>query len=443
MQVNSELKFGVFLLPSGQHVGAWRLPEARPGAGVDFGYIVELAQRCENAKLDFIFLADVDGLVQTDQNAISRDAAAFQFEPMTLLSAIGAVTKHIGLVGSVSTEYNQPYHVARKFSSLETISGGRAGWNIVTSVWSHVAANFSNDTHRQHGDRYARAGEFIDVVTGLWDSWGDNCIVNDKASGSFVDVSKLHVLNHEGEHFASAGPLTLPRSPQGHPVLVQAGSSEPGRELAAATAEVIFTAQNDIEMAREFYADVKGRLAKHGRTADQLKVMPGMMPIVGRTQAEADAKFARLAALLDPALALSYVSRFMDTDLSGLDLDDPLPEIGRIDGHTSRKQLIAAKAHERGMTLRQVYEWFAVSRGHFLCVGPPERIADDLEEWFRTGAADGFNLLFANLPSDLEDFAELLLPELRRRGLFRNEYEGTTLRETLGLERPSNRFQAA
>ena len=439
--MSRHLKFGVFLLPSGQHTSAWRLPEARPGAGVDFPYIVDLARRCEDAKLDFIFLADVDGLVQHDWEAVSRDAAAFQFEPMTLLSALAATTSRIGLVGSVSTEYNQPYHVARKFSSLETISGGRAGWNIVTSVWPHVAANFGKDDHRVHDDRYQRAEEFIEVVTGLWDSWGDGAIVNDKDSGRFIDIGKLHVLDHDGRFFASSGPLTLPRSPQGHPVLVQAGSSEPGRELAAASAEVIFTAQNDIEMAREFYADVKARLARHGRAPDSLKVMPGMMPIVGRTAEEAQAKFDRLAAFLDPALALSYVSRFTDTDLTGVGLDDPLPDIGAIDGHTSRKNLIVRKARERNMTLRQVYEWFAVSRGHFLSVGTPGQIADDLEQWFSAGAADGFNLLFANLPADLDDFAELVLPELVRRGLFRTDYEGTTLRETLGLARPENRFE--
>jgi len=437
---NDHLKLGVFLLPSGQHVGAWRLPESPPRAGVDYGFVQSLAQRCEAGLLDFIFLADVDGMVQTNWSAVSRDAAAFQFEPMTLLSALAAVTRHIGLVGSVSTEYNMPFHVARKFASLEQISGGRAGWNVVTSVWAHVAANFGHSAHREHDDRYERAAEFLQVVQGLWDSWDDEAIVADKETGIFVDIEKLHVLNFEGDFFASAGPLPMPRSPQGWPVIVQAGSSEAGREMAARDAEVVFTAQFDIASAKAFYADVKGRMPAFGRGAAALKIMPGMMPIVGRTEAEARAKFQRLADLLDPEVALSYVSRFTDTDLSGLGLDDPLPELKDIDGHTSRKNLIVENARRNGLTIRQLYEWFGVSRGHFCVVGTGEMVVDQLEEWFRTGAADGFNLMFANLPGGLDDFIAHVLPELQRRGLYRTAYEGATLRENLGLARPQDAF---
>jgi FMN-dependent oxidoreductase (nitrilotriacetate monooxygenase family) len=404
---------------------------------------VQLAQAAEAAKFDLVFLADGSGTRGDNVDFLSRTAHSYvaQFEPITLLSALAAVTERIGLVGTASTTFNEPYHIARKFASLDHISGGRAGWNLVTSSNEHEAKNFNFDEHLAHATRYARATEFADVVSGLWDSWDEDAFVRDKAAGRFFDPSKRHVLNHRGEFFNVRGPLNVARAPQGHPVVVQAGSSEAGKALAARTAEVIFTAQQTTADAVAFYADVKGRLAQYGREPDDLKIMPGVMPIVGRTESEAREKFDELQALIDPAVGLAMVSTLTGGfDLSGYPLDGPIPELPETNASKSRQALTLELARRENLTIRELYLRVAGARGHWQIVGTPEQIADALEERFVSYGADGYNVMPALLPDTLNDFIELVLPELRRRGLFRDEYEGRTLRENLGLKRPRSRY---
>lgn len=436
------LRLGAFLYPTGHHIAAWRHPHANANAGSDFRHYVELARIAEAAKFDLVFLADGSGTRGDNADFLSRTAHSYvaQFEPITLLSALAALTDHIGLVGTASTTFNEPYHIARKFASLDHISGGRAGWNLVTSSSEHEARNFGFDEHLAHATRYERAAEFADVVEGLWDSWDDDAFLHDKAAGRFFDPAKRHVLAHRGEFFKVRGPLNVARAPQGRPVVVQAGSSEAGKALAARTAEVIFTAQQRLEDAVAFYADVKGRMAQHGRDPGDLKIMPGVMPIVGRTEAEAREKFEALQALIDPAVGLAMVSTLTGGfDLSGYPLDGPIPELPETNASKSRQALTLTLARRENLTLRQLYLRVAGARGHWQVVGTPAQIADALEERFVNYGADGYNVMPALLPDSLTDFVELVLPELRRRGLFRNEYEGRTLREHLDLKRPGSR----
>jgi alkanesulfonate monooxygenase SsuD/methylene tetrahydromethanopterin reductase-like flavin-dependent oxidoreductase (luciferase family) len=408
--MSRQLKLGAFLMATGHHVAAWRHPEVPANAGLDFTHYKQLAQIAEAANFDALFVAD--SVAAPTHDIASRMARSDHFEPLTLLSALSAVTEHIGLIATATTSYNEPYHVARKFASLDHLSGGRAGWNLVTSDNAAEALNFGRDEHIGHPERYSRAREFHQVVTGLWDSWEDDAFVRDKASGAYYDPSKLHVLDHVGEHFQVKGPLNVARSPQGQPVIVQAGSSETGRELAAQTAEVVFTAQTSLASAQAFYADLKGRLPKYGRSADSLKIMPGVFVVVGG-----------------------------NFDLSKYPLDGPLPELPLTEsGQQSRQKLLTELAGRENLTLAELGRKIAGGRGHYSLVGTPEQIADRLQEWFEQGAADGFNVLVPHLPGGLEDFANGVVPELQRRGLFRTEYEGRTLRENLGLARPGNRF---
>ena len=406
---------------------------------------MQLAQAAEAAKFDLVFLADGSGTRGDNVDFLSRTAHSYvaQFEPLTLLSALAAVTERIGLVGTASTTFNEPYHIARKFASLDHISGGRAGWNLVTSSSEHEAKNFNFDEHLAHARRYERAVEFADVVSGLWDSWDEDAFLRDKDAGRFFDPAKRHVLNHRGEFFKVRGPLNVARAPQGHPGVVQAGSSEAGKALAARTAEVIFTAQQTTADAVAFYADVKGRLAQFGREPDDLKIMPGVMPIVGRTESEARDKFAELQALIDPAVGLAMVSTLTGGfDLSGYPLDGPIPELPETNASKSRQALTLDLARRENLTIRELYLRVAGARGHWQVVGTPQQIADALEERFVNYGADGYNVMPALLPDSLNDFIELVLPELRRRGLFRSEYEGGTLRANLGLKRPQSRYRA-
>lgn len=437
------LRLGAFLYPGGHHIAAWRHPESAADAGRNFRHYVELAQAAEAAKFDLTFLADGAGTRGDNVDFLSRTAHSYvaQFEPLTLLSALAAVTERIGLVGTASTTFNEPYHVARKFASLDHISAGRAGWNLVTSSSAHEAKNFGFDEHLAHTRRYERAVEFAEVVEGLWDSWDEGAFVRDKASGRFFDPAKRHVLNHRGEFFNVRGPLNVERSPQGRPVVVQAGSSEAGKALAARTAEVIFTAQQTLEDAVAFYADVKGRMAAYGREPDDLKIMPGVMPIVGATESEAREKFEALQALIDPAVGLALVSTVTGGfDLSGYPLDGPIPELPETNASKSRQQLTLELARRENLTIRELYLRVAGARGHWQVVGTPRQIADALEERFVHYGADGYNVMPALLPGGLDDFIRLVLPELRRRGLFRSEYEGRTLREHLGLRQPVSRY---
>ncbi|XAH25308.1 LLM class flavin-dependent oxidoreductase [Xylophilus sp. GW821-FHT01B05] len=440
------IALGAFLYPAGHHIAAWRHPDAKADAGVDFRHYVALAQAAEAAKFDLVFLADGVGTRGDDVEFLSRTAHSYQaqFEPITLLSAIAALTERIGLVATASTSFNEPYHVARKFASLDHISGGRAGWNLVTTSSEHEARNFNRDQHIAHADRYARAGEFADVVTGLWDSWEDDAFVRDKASGRFYDPAKRHVLHHRGTHFTVQGPLNVSRSPQGHPVVVQAGSSEAGKDLAARTAEVVFTAQQTLADATAFYADLKGRLAAYGRQPESLKVMPGVFPVLGRSRAEAEDKFQQLQELIDPVVGLAMVAGLTGGfDLSGYPLDGPIPPLPATNASKSRQQLMLDLARRENLSIRQLYQRVAGARGHWQLVGTAQEVADQLEERFVHYGADGYNVMAPTLPGGLHDVTELLLPELRRRGLFRTDYQGRTLREHLGLQRPAHPAQQA
>jgi N-acetyl-S-(2-succino)cysteine monooxygenase len=404
-----------------------------------------LAQTAERAKFDMAFLAD-GVAVRRDHNleSLSRSGQLVHFEPLTLLSALSAVTEHIGLVATASTTYNEPYHIARKFASLDYLSGGRAGWNVVTSASEAEAKNFNRDKHMEHALRYERAREFLQVVTGLWDSWDDDAFIRDKETGLYFEPAKLHVLNHKGKHFSVKGPLNVARPPQGYPVIVQAGASEDGQDFAAQTAEVIFTAQQTLEEAQAFYAGIKGRLAKYGRSPDHLKIMPGVFPVIGHTEKEAKEKYDQLQNLIHPSVGLALLSgNIGGFDLTSYPLDGPLPELPETNLNKSRQKLVTDLARRENLTIRQLYQAIAGARGHWTIWGTPEQIADRLEEWFVNDAADGFNLMPPYLPGGLDEFVDLVLPILRQRGLFRTEYEGRTLRENLGLLRPVNQFSTA
>jgi FMN-dependent oxidoreductase (nitrilotriacetate monooxygenase family) len=435
------MKLGAFLMATGHHVAAWRHPDVPANAGLDIRHYRHLAQVAEGARFDALFVAD--SVAAPTGDIASHMARSDHFEPLTLLCALSAVTEHIGLIATATTTYNEPYHVARKFASLDHLSGGRAGWNLVTSDAAAEAQNFGRDQHLGHAERYSRAREFHQVVTGLWDSWADDAFIRDKASGRYYEPSGLHVLNHQGEHFSVKGPLNVARSPQGQPVVVQAGSSETGRDLAAQTAEVVFTAQTSLRNAQAFYRDIKARLADYGRSEDSLKIMPGVFIVVDESAERAWEKFEAFQALVEPQVGVALLGRMLGNfDLSGYPLDGPLPELPLTDsGQRSRQLLLTELAGQEQLTLAQLGRRIAGGRGHYSLVGTPTQIADELQVWFEQGAADGFNVLVPHLPGGLEDVARLLVPELQRRGLFRTEYEGSTLRENLGLQRPANRFQ--
>jgi FMN-dependent oxidoreductase (nitrilotriacetate monooxygenase family) len=436
-----QIKLGVFYWPGGHHVAGWRDPKAETDSPFNYRRCVELAQLAERGKFDLFFLADLVGIRPTELDAQAGAARAVYFEPLTLLAALSTMTEKIGLVATATTTYNEPYHLARKFASLDLINGGRTGWNLVTSHNQAEAANFSRDTHMAHADRYDRAGEFADIVKGLWNSWEPDAIVMDKASGQYFDPQKLHFLNHRGKHFQVRGPLNVPSSPQGHPVIVQAGSSGPGRDLAARTAEVIFTAAETLKEGQAFYADVKQRMAALGRKPEHVAIMPGLFPVIGRTESEAREKYDRLQSLVRPEVGLFLLQHLLGRDLSMYPLDEPLPELAEHDGAKGRTEVILRTARRDNLTLRQLYLQVAVARGHNVIIGTAKQVADEMEAWFEGHAADGFNILPPVFPTGLEDFVDLVVPELQRRGLFRTEYAGSTLRDHLGLPYPA--FHAA
>lgn len=439
MRKDRQIKLGAFLMTDGHHIAAWRHHRAPANAHVRIDHYLRLARIAEAAKLDALFLSDSLGVRDTNVNSVSRTSRNVGFEPLTLLSALSVVTHHIGLIGTASTSFNEPFHIARKFASLDLMSGGRAGWNLVTSSGEEEARNFNLDAHVPHADRYDRAREFVEVVKGLWNSWEDDAFIRDKIDGAFFEKDKLHPLNHRGRHFKVDGPLNVARSPQGHPVIVQAGASEDGRALAGASAEAIFCAHRTLAEARAFYADIKTRAANAGRDPDHVKVMPGVFPVLGRTEAEAWEKFEELQGLIQPEVGLQLLSTVMGVpDLSGYDVDGPLPDLPPTNGPKSRQQLLVDAARRDNLTIRQLYLSIAGARGHWQVVGTPEQIADALEERFVKEGADGFNIMAPHLPGGLEDFIEQVLPVLRKRGLFRKEYEGTTLRENLGLPFPEH-----
>ncbi|HVY18230.1 MAG TPA: LLM class flavin-dependent oxidoreductase [Rhodopila sp.] len=442
-----KMHLGAFIHPTGNHIAAWLHPEAQIDAGQNFRHYCQLAQMAEAAKFDMMFLADAVAVRDGKQEALSRwPQYMAYFEPVTLLSGVAAVTEHIGVVSTATTSYNEPYNVARKFASLDLISGGRAGWNVVTSANLSEAFNFGREAHYEHGERYDRAEEFFDVVKGLWDSWEDDAFIRDRSTGRYYDPAKLHALNHKGEHFSVRGPLNVARSPQGHPVIFQAGASEPGKELAARTAEGVFVAGYTLEGAQAFYADLKGRMPKYGRDPDHLKVMPGLNAIAGRTEKEAREKHAYLQSLIHHAVGLEVLSNALaGFDLEGLDPDGPLPpDVYDIvpKGSTSAFRNVTRWAKEENLTIRQLYMRFAGARGQRTLVGSGSQIADNMAEWFLNRGVDGFLIQPSHVPGGLKDFIDHVVPELQERGLFRTDYEGTTLRDNLGLPKPVNRWAA-
>jgi FMN-dependent oxidoreductase (nitrilotriacetate monooxygenase family) len=437
------LKLGVSIRGHGYHAGGWRHPTTPANAAMEFEHFVHVARIAEDAKLDMVFLADGVGIRQRDEPAgsLSRSNQNAELEPITLLSALAAVTRHIGLVATASTTYNEPYHLARKFASLDHISKGRAGWNLVTS-WSDAEAfNFGREHQMAYADRYERAMEFAEVACGLWDSWEADAFIQDKASGVFYDPDKLHTLAHRGKYFSVRGPLSVARCPQGRPVIVQAGASEQGRDIAARFADIVFSAEHDLDSARAYYAAIKGRLPAHGRRPEELLILPGLVPIIGATRAEAQAKHQQLQDLIEPLVGLSYIFGNFG-DLSAYPIDGPVPE-PKDPKLKSRAAVMFKLAQQNNYTIRQLCQAIASGRGHRTVIGTPADIADAMEEWVDAGAADGFNLIPTHLPENLQDFAALALPELRRRGLFRTEYEGGSFRANLGLTPPENRHSAA
>jgi len=443
-QPKRQLRLGAFLMSSGHHVAAWRHPDTPVDAGLNFQHFRQITETAERGKFDMIFFADGVAVRQRGQSveAISRSLVV-HFEPLTLLSALSVVTEHIGLAATASTTYNEPYHLARKFASLDYLSGGRAGWNLVTSATDAEAYNFNREEHMEHGKRYERAREFVDVVTKLWDSWEDDAFIRDKESGVYFEPDKMHIPHHKGPHFSVRGPLNVARPPQGYPVIIQAGSSGDGQDLAAHTAEVVFTAQQTLAEAQDFYSGLKTKVAQAGRNPDHVKIMPGVFPVIGETEAEAEEKYEILQELIHPYVGLGLLSGMIGGfDLSTYPVDGPLPELPETNGGKSRQKLLSDLANRNNFTIRQLYLAIAGARGHRTILGTPQTIADQLEDWFVNGGADGFNIMPPYLPGGLDTFVTTVIPELQRRGLFRREYEGKTLRENLGLPRPENKFLA-
>lgn len=436
-QGRRQLKLGAFLMAPGHHVAAWRHPGAQADLGRDFAAYARIAQEAEAARFDAVFLADTLSAGDTSASASSRTARVSYFEPLTLLSGLAAVTRRIGLIATVSTSFNEPFNVARKFASLDLISQGRAGWNLVTSNHQSEADNFGSGRHLSHDLRYERAEEFVDVVLKLWHSWAPEAFLYDKSEGRYYDRAKLRDTRHAGRHFQVQGPLHVAPSAQGHPVIVQAGSSGPGIELAARTAEVVFTAQRTLDEAQVFYRTLKSRVQAYGRDPDDLKIMPGIFPVIGASRAEAQEKFDALQDLIHPEVAVHLLSDMIGFDLTGYPVDGPLPPLPVSNGGQSRQQLLLALARDENLSILQLARKIAGARGHWQLVGTAKDVADELEAYFQGGGADGFNIMPPTLPGGLTEFIAGVLPELRRRGLFREEYEGDTLRANLGLRVPA------
>jgi alkanesulfonate monooxygenase len=435
------MHLGAFFAPSGHHTASWRHPGAQADAAVNIEHQMEMARLAERGKFDLIFLADSPAVRETHIESMKRSTQYIaNFEPLTLLSTLAAVTSRIGLVATASTTYYEPYHVARLFASLDWLSHGRAGWNIVTTGSAESALNFGRTEHMEHDARYHRAREFTDVVRALWDSWDDDAFLRDKESGLFFDSEKMHYLNHQGEFFSVRGPLNVPRPPQGHPVLVQAGSSDTGRGFAADYADAIFTTSLQTYEAREYYADVKQRAAAAGRDPDQIIILPGVTYCVAKTDAEAQEQYEYMLSLVHPIAAREMAALTLGHDLSPYDMDGPVPDLPPPNTSVGTYHSAMKLARDENLTIRQLSIRLATGRNRFVIVGSVEHVADVLEEWFTTGAADGFNILPPYIPGALEDFVALVIPELQRRGLFRTEYEGPTLRDQLGLSRPPSRY---
>jgi N-acetyl-S-(2-succino)cysteine monooxygenase len=433
-----QMHINLFMYGAGHHEASWRLPQSSPGAQLGFDYYRHAAQVAERGLLDSMFFADN---LTVGANA-SRQLTNV-LEPTSVLSAVSTVTTNLGLIATLSTSYNEPYNVARRFATLDHLSGGRAGWNIVTSGSEAEARNFGapgRNGRADHADRYRRATEFVDVVNKLWDSWEDDAIVADKQTGLYAQLERLHAVEHDGEFYSVAGPGSVPRSPQGRPVLIQAGTSDAGITLGARFAEAIFTAQRTLAEGQAFYGELKGRAAgRFARNPDHILILPGISPFLGSTEEEAARVEEELLGYIQTEFALRQLGMFFDREFSEQDLDRPLPPLAfgdQLEGHKSRSALLAKLAWDENLTVRQLLGRIASGRGHRTFVGTPEQLADDLERWFREGAADGFNFMPPSIPTQMEVFVDQVVPILQKRGLFRREYAGTTLRENLGLPRP-------
>ncbi len=424
-----QMHLGLFLQGAGHHVSGWRHPDAEAGSE-NFDLLRRVAKEAEDAKFDMIFLAD--GLTS---GVDAHPSMVARFEPLTLLSALAMVTDKIGLAATASTTYGEPYHTARAFASIDHLSHGRAAWNIVTTSYARTANNFSK-SHPEHDERYAVAEEFVDVVRGLWDSWDDDAFPKDKENGVYADPNKVHVLNHAGKYYSVQGPLNIPRSPQGHPVLIQAGSSGPGQDLAARIADIVFTAQQSLAEAQAFYASLKERVAKAGRDPDSVAVMPGFMPVIGDSFEDAAEKLKELNRWTDIKSAMPLLEERIGHSLADYDLDGPLPDLPISDQLRSRAELLRDLARRENLTIRDLALRVAAGRGHHIVLGTPEQIADRMQEWFEGKAADGFNVMPPYFPGGLEDFNRQVVPILQERGLFRTEYTGSTLRDHLNIARP-------
>lgn len=436
---NRQLHLNVNLLHSGVYPSAWRLPESDPGAVFDIGHFVAVAKIAERGKLDAIFLADTPAITdRIDYRPF------FSLEPTIILASVAAATRHIGLIGTVSTSFNEPFNIARRFASLDHASGGRAGWNAVTTADAPSSRNFGLDGPLDHKARYARAKEFTEVVKALWDSWEDDAFIGDKASGRFVDTSKVHAIGHRGTHFTVAGPLNVPRSPQGRPVTVQAGGSDDGRDLAALHADAVFTLAQSIEEGVAYARDLRARAAAYGRSGDSIVILPGLATVIGSTEAEAKRRQDELWSQVPLEYSLARLAGTLHIDPAQLDLDKPLPDPLPlpIDANHTMFNGTVAIARRGNLTVRELLRALGGGVGHRIIVGTPEQIADDIQAWFAAGAADGFNLMPDVLPSGLETFVDTVVPILQKRGLFRSDYAGTTLRDHLGLPRPPSRFAA-
>ncbi|MBX9846295.1 MAG: LLM class flavin-dependent oxidoreductase [Xanthobacteraceae bacterium] len=426
-----QMHLGVFVLGSGNHSAGWRY-EGATVSSCSFPVMQSIARIAERGKFDLFFISD--GLAV---DAGDHPSFVSRFEPLTLLSALSAVTTHIGLGATVSTSFGEPFHVARAFASLDHLSGGRAGWNVVTSSHSKAALNFSKTSLAEHDLRYEIATEFVDVVRGLWDCWDDGAIVADKATGTYLDASKVRPLDHKGRFYQVKGPLNIERSPQGHPVIIQAGGSVPGQELSARSADLVFSVVNgDKASAKAAYDSLKQRVVKHGRAPHEVPILPGVMPIIGETDQQAREQLARLQSWLTPTNAMALVSQRIGFDISGYPLDGPVPDFPeKTERGQAFSRTLLEMARREKMTLRDLYNVTAAARGHWVLYGTPKRIADTLEEWFAESLADGFVVMPAHFPGAFDDFVDKVVPELQRRGLYRKEYAGTTLRSHLGLER--------
>ncbi|KAK4464102.1 luciferase-like domain-containing protein [Cladorrhinum samala] len=440
MSQPKKLHLTAFMRPVSLHTGAWRYPGSYPDANFNLAHLKSFIQKLEAAKFDAFFMADHLAVLNMPLDALKRSHTVTSFEPFTLLSALSAVTEKIGLAATASTTYDEPYHVARRFASLDHLSGGRAAWNIVTTGNPESAKNFGLEEHVEHSERYKRAREFYDVVTGLWDSFADDAFIRDQETGVYFDPAKLHVLDHKGESLKVRGPLNIARPVQGWPVIVQAGQSEPGKQLAAETAEVVFCSPRDLESAKALYRDIKDRAVAAGRDGDQLKILPAALIIVGDSVEDAKRKRLKLDSLVHYDSAIASLSVALGSDASKFDPDGPLPaDIPDTNASKTGRAGVIKLARDEGLTVRQLAGRYGGYAG-LAFVGTPESIADEMAVWLAEEGADGFTVVSPFLPEGLDDITGKLVPELQRRGLFRTEYEGSTLREHLGLPRPKNRF---